>query len=124
MKSLLLLMTLLFSISSVFAELDLRKFQSPVLDAQASAKSGLPRFSAYIVDKNEAPRLPGVDADQKRIIKKKYGVRVMNEYRLYEKEPKNTSSKKRSSRKDLHEKMLLERYCTRYNRQLLISLGM
>lgn len=119
MKSLLLIMTLLFSISSVFAELDLRKFQSPVLDAQASAKSGLPRFSAYIVDKNEAPRLPGVDADQKRIIKKKYGLRVMNEYRLYEKE-----AKKRPAKKDLREKMLLERYCTRYNRQLLISLGM
>jgi hypothetical protein len=119
MKSLLLLMTLLLSFSSALAELDLRKFQSPILDAKASAKSGLPRFAAYIVDKNEAPRIPGVDADLQRVIKKKYGLRVMNEYRLYEKE-----TKKKSAKKGLHEKMLLERYCTRYNRQLLISLGM
>ena len=121
MKSMLLLMTLLLGISSAVAELDLRKFQSPILDAQASAKSGLPRFSAYIVDKNKTPRIPGVDADQKRIIKNKYALRVMNEYRLYETE---TSPKKKSSKQRLHEKMLLERYCTRYNRQLLKSLGM
>ncbi len=118
MKSLLLIMTLLLSISSAEAELDLRKFQSPILDAQSSAKSNLPRFAAYIVDKNEAPNLPGVTVVQKRIINKKYGIRVMNEYRLYEK-----VVKKRSSKKSRYEKMLLERYCTRYNRQLIKLLG-
>jgi len=118
MKSLLLIMTLLLGISSAVAELDLRRFQSPILDAKSSAKSNLPRFAAYIVNKNEAPNLPGVTEDQKRIINKKYGIRVMNEYRLYEKAGQKTSSKK-----DRHEKMLLERYCSRYNRQLLKLLG-
>ena len=124
MKSLLLLMTLLLGISSAVAELDLRKFQSPVLDANASAKSGLPRFTAYIVDKNVKPRIPGVSADQQRVIRTKYGLRVVNEYRLYETQANGDKPKKRSSKKDRHEKILLEKYCTRYNRQLLNLLGM
>jgi len=110
------LLCLLLCASVAFPRgLDLRLFQYPVQDAQNSADSAYPTFAAYIVGEgtNKERRIPGIDANVLKIIKKKYRVKVMNEYRLYD-----------SSEMELDEKIMLERYCTRYNRQLAISLGL
>ncbi len=118
MKTLLIL-TLCMACSIVMASgLDIRKFQSPVLDAQASAKSVRPKFATFIASNDSKARMPGVNSDQRRIIKKKYSVKVMNEYRLYQ------PYKKKLSNDDVREKILLERYCSRYNRHLLNLLGL
>ncbi len=99
-------------------ELNLRLLQSPILDAQASAKSVSPKFAAFIAKNKGKPRIPGVNNDQKRVIEKKYGIKVLNEFRLYQ------PFKAKLSKQEQQEKMILERYCTRYNRQLLNSLGL
>ncbi len=113
--SLLLMLVCTYSIAG---GLDLRKIQSPILDAQASADSVAPKFAAFIADIQGKPKLPGVDSDQRRIIKKKYGVKVLNEYRLYQ------AVDKKMTKQDLKENFILERYCTRYNRHLLTLLGL
>ncbi|MEY8206060.1 MAG: hypothetical protein RPR40_13435 [Bermanella sp.] len=100
------------------AGLDLRKVQSPVLDAEASANSVRPKFAAFIVEHQDKPRMPGVNSEQRRIIQKKYGVKVLNEYRLYQ------VADKKMSKQDQQENYTLERYCTRYNRHLLTLLGL
>lgn len=108
--SLVLLLTLT---SWVWARgLDYRLFQYPVESAKESAASAYPTFAAYVLD-NKERRMPGVDAKYLDIIKKKYRIKIMNEYRLYD-----------SSEMELDERILLERYCTRYNRQLIVSLGL
>lgn len=95
--------------------LDLRLFQYPVEDARKSAQSAYPTFAAYVVGdgKEKQKRIPGVSAEHLKIAKKKYRIKVMNEYRLYD-----------MSQMSIDEKILLERYCTRYNRELVISLGL
>lgn len=93
--------------------LDYRLFQYPVDDAKKSADSAYPTFMAYVVGTNKERRIPGVDPKHMSVIKQKYRIKVMNEYRLYD-----------DSEMDIEEKILLERYCTRYNRQLAISLGL
>ncbi len=117
MKVLLTFLMVLFAALSSAAGLDLRKIQSPLLDAQASAKSVRPYFSAFISDNDSKPRMPGVSGEQRLVIKNKYGVKVLNEYRLYQ------PYKKKLSNQDIQEKISLERYCSRYNRQLLKLLG-
>lgn len=112
MKAILLIMTMVFSISSLASQLDLRLLQSPVLDADASYESGNPKFVAYLDP--EKQRMPGVAThEQKRVIRNEYRVKLLNEYRLYDKSPM-----------DYEEKITLERYCTRYNRRLLQRLGL
>ena len=111
MKAILLIMTMLFSVSSLGSQLDFRKFQSPVLDADDSYESGLPKFVAYLDPENQ--RMPGVNHDQRAVIRDQFHVKVLNEYRLYDK-----------TDMDYEEKILLERYCTRYNRRLLQRLGL
>lgn len=113
MKNLVLLLTLVFSVSSLASKLDLRKLQFPVDSAKESAKSSFPRFCGYLDDKGGAPRVAGLKKEQRNVIRKKYKLKVMNEYRLYDKSPL-----------DKQEKLTLERYCTRYNRQLWKSLGL
>ncbi len=117
MKVLLTFLMVLLTAPSSAAGLDLRKIQSPILDAQASAKSVRPYFAAFISDNSSKPRMPGVSGEQRLLIKKKYGVKVLNEYRLYQ------PYKKKLSNQDIQEKISLERYCSRYNRQLLKILG-
>lgn len=112
MKSLVLFMTTLLCFSSLAGQLDLRKLQYPVDSAKEEAKKPVPRFCAYLEDKNPAPRLAGLDTKQKKVVKEQLNIRVLNEYRLYDK-----------ADMDYEEKILLERYCTRYNRQLWNSLG-
>ncbi len=118
MKTLLIIMLCFACFGVVASGLDLRKFQSPILDAQASAKSVRPKFATFIASNDSKARMPGVNGDQKRIIQKKYSVKVMNEYRLYQ------PYKKKMSNDDVREKLLLERYCSRYNRHLLKLLGL
>lgn len=113
MKNLSILLMLLISVSSLGRGLDYTLFQYPVDDAQKSAQSGYPTFVAYIFGENKDRRMPGVQDKHLDIIKQKYRVKVMNEFRLYE-----------QSEMGVDEKILLERYCTRYNRQLLHSLGL
>ena len=113
MKSLVMLLTLLISISSQGRGLDYSLFQYPVDDAKQSAGSGYPTFVAYIFGDDKARRMPGVEDKHLDIIKQKYRVKLLNEFRLYE-----------QSEMGVDEKILLERYCTRYNRQLVHSLGL
>lgn len=113
MKSLVLFMTTLVCFSSLAGQLDLRKLQYPVDSAKEEAKKPVPRFCAYLEDKNPAPRLAGLDAKQKKVVNDQLNIRVLNEYRLYDK-----------ADMDYEEKILLERYCTRYNRQLWNSLNL
>ena len=110
-KALLLSMTLLFSVSSLSIGLDLRKFQSPILDADASFESGYPKFVAYLDPENQ--RMPGVASQHRKTIRDNYRVKLVNEYRLYDK-----------TAMDYEEKIMLEKYCTRYNRRLLQRLGL
>ena len=118
MKILFSLLVVFFCASSLAASLDLRKIQSPILDAQASANSVAPKFAAFIAVNAGKPKMPGVDRDQRQVIRKKYGVKVLNEYRLYQ------AIDKKLSKQDLQENYMLERYCTRYNRHLLNLLGL
>jgi len=118
MKIVISLLLILASAHLVAAGLDLRKIQSPVLDAQTSADSVAPKFVAFIGEHNSKPKMPGVNSEQRRIIKKKYGVKVLNEYRLYQ------ELKKKLTKQDLQDNYRLERYCTRYNRHLLNLLGL
>lgn len=111
MKAILLFMTMVFSVSSLGSQLDLRKLQSPVLDADASYESGIPRFVGYLDPDKQ--RLPGVNGEHRKVIREKYRVKLLNEYRLYDKTPM-----------DYEEKITLERYCTRYNRRLIQRLGL
>ena len=113
MKNLMLLLTMVFSISSAASQLDLRKLQFPVESAKETAKSPFPRFCGYLTDKGGAPRIAGLDKGQLKVVKRDFKLRVMNEYKLYDK-----------SVMEKREKVLLERYCTRYNRQLWLSLGL
>lgn len=113
MKSIIILSLLVFC-SCLFARgLDYRLFQYPVEDAKKSASSVYPVFMAYIVGDNKERRIPGVDGEHLDLIKKNYRIKLMNEFRLYD-----------ASEMEIEEKILLERYCTRYNRQLVISLGL
>ncbi|GAA6133973.1 hypothetical protein NBRC116188_07620 [Oceaniserpentilla sp. 4NH20-0058] len=113
MKSIIILSLLLFCSCLCARGLDYRLFQYPVEDAKKSASSVYPVFMAYIVGENKENRIPGVEATHIDIIKKKYRVKIMNEFRLYD-----------HSEMGIDEKILLERYCTRYNRQLVNSLGL
>lgn len=113
MKYLLLIMTLILTFSSHGSQLDLRKFQFPVEDAKRSAQMVTPKFCTYYLKGGGKPRMPAVNRDQGRVIRNKYRIQVMNEYRLYTK-----------GDIDNQEKVLLERYCTRYNRTLLRELGL
>ncbi|MGK0444247.1 MAG: hypothetical protein ACJA1U_001178 [Bermanella sp.] len=113
MKTVLLILMLVSAVSSHGRGLDLRLFQYPVEDAKKSAESPYPTFAAYIFGENKDRRLPGVQDKHLPIIKQKYRIKVMNEFRLYE-----------QSEMGIDEKILLERYCTRYNRQLVNSLGL
>lgn len=112
----IVLMFLILCASVAFSRgLDFRLFQYPVENARNSAQSAAPTFAAYIVGdgKYKERRIPGVAPNTLDVIKKKYRVKVMNEYRLYD-----------NSEMTLDEKIMLERYCTRYNRQLAILLGL
>ena len=113
MKSLLYVVTFMFAVSSHGTQLDLRKFQFPVEDAKRSAKLVTPKFCTYYLKGGGKPRMPAVKSDQGRVIRNKYRIQVMNEYRLYT-----------EGDIDNQEKVLLERYCTRYNRTLLRELGL
>jgi len=113
MKTLAFILMLCITLSSHSRGLDLRLFQYPVEDAKKSAQSAYPTFAAYIVDVNKERRIPGVLEKHMKIIKEKYRVKLMNEFRLYD-----------DSEMGIDEKVLLERYCTRYNRQLVNSLGL
>lgn len=113
MKCLMLTLMVLFSFSSLAGQLDLRKFQYPVEDAKKSAKSPVPRFCTFIVKEKGKPRIPGVPRAKIALVVGKYRTKIMNEYRLYEK-----------GDIDYQEKVLLERYCTRYNRILMSELGL
>jgi len=113
LKYLIFTLILIFSYSSFAGQLDLRKFQYPVEDAKKSAKSPVPRFCTYIASQGGKPRLPGVSRDKVKIVVGKHRTQLMNEYRLYEK-----------GEIDYQEKILLERYCTRYNRMLISELGL
>jgi hypothetical protein len=116
MRLLLCLLIIVGSQASA-AGLDLRKIQSPILDAQSSAKSVRPKFAAFVNDNTSKPRMPGVSVEQRLIISNEYGVKVLNEYRLYD------PYKQKLSNQDIQEKLALERYCSRYNRHLLKLLG-
>ncbi|OUR64486.1 hypothetical protein A9Q73_08730 [Bermanella sp. 47_1433_sub80_T6] len=118
MKIFISILLVLASVQLMAASLDLRKIQSPILDAQASANSVAPKFAAFIAVNAGKPKMPGVDRDQRQVIRKKYGVKVLNEYRLYQ------AIDKKLSKQDLKENYMLERYCTRYNRHLLNLLGL
>lgn len=111
-KNVMLCLLLAFAVCAHAGQLDLRKLQYPVDSAKEEAKKPVPRFCAYLEDKNPAPRLAGLDAKQKKVVNEQLNIRVLNEYRLYDK-----------ADMDYEEKILLERYCTRYNRQLWNSLG-
>ena len=113
MKCLMFILIALLSFSSLAGQLDLRKFQYPVEDAKKSAKSPVPRFCTFIASSKGKPRLPGVSRDKVREVVGKHRTKIMNEYRLYEK-----------GEIDYQEKVLLERYCTRYNRILMSELGL
>ena len=113
MKCLMFILIALLSFSSLAGQLDLRKFQYPVEDAKKSAKSPVPRFCTFIASPKGKPRLPGVSRDKVREVVGKHRTKIMNEYRLYEK-----------GEIDYQEKVLLERYCTRYNRILMSELGL
>jgi hypothetical protein len=106
-------LTLLISISSFGRGLDYSLFQYPVEDAKESAKAAYPTFVGYIFGDNKERRVPGIKDEHLELIKQKYRIKVMNEFRLYE-----------QSEMGIDEKILLERYCTRYNRQLVHSLGL
>ena len=108
MKSLVMLL-----ISSLGRGLDYSLFQYPADDAKQSAASAYPTFVAYIFGDNKERRIPGLQEKHLEIIKQKYRIKVLNEFRLYE-----------QSEMGIDEKILLERYCTRYNRQLVHSLGL
>ncbi len=99
------------SVNAIGYALDIRKLQYPVSDAEESHASGFPKFAAYI--QHDKPRIPGVTNDHKRIIRDKFQVNILNEYRLYD-----------QSEVDPEEQYMLERYCTRYNRRMLQLLGM
>jgi hypothetical protein len=103
----------MLSFSSLAGQLDLRKFQYPVEDAKKSAKSPVPRFCTFIASTKGKPRLPGIRRDKVATVVGKYRTKIMNEYRLYE-----------LDEIDSQEKILLERYCTRYNRMLMSELGL
>lgn len=113
MKCLIFTLIALLSFGSLAGQLDLRKFQYPVEDAKKSAKSPVPRFCTFIASAKGKPRLPGVSRDKVREVVGKHRTKIMNEYRLYEK-----------GEIDYQEKVLLERYCTRYNRILMSELGL
>jgi len=113
MKTIVFVLLCGFSVLLFAKELDLKLFQYPVEDAQRSAKSTYPTFAGYIWNDRKDRRVPGLDAAQLEVVNKKYRVKVMNKYRLYAQDEM-----------DIEEKILLERYCTRYNRQLAISLGL
>ncbi|WP_283787804.1 hypothetical protein QNI23_013800 [Bermanella sp. WJH001] len=113
MKSLVMLLMLLVSISSLGRGLDYSLFQYPVEDAKQSAQSPYPTFVGYIFGDNKERRIPGLQEKHLDVIKQKYRIKVLNEFRLYE-----------QSEMGIDEKILLERYCTRYNRQLVNLLGL
>lgn len=113
MKPLLSIVTLLCAACLHANQLDLRKLQYPVEDAKRAATMMTPRFCTFYLKEGGKPRLPAVNREQAKIIRDKYRIQVMNEYRLYTK-----------GDIDYQEKVLLERYCTRYNRTLLNELGM
>ena len=113
MKNLICIILLMFAVTALGRGLDLRLFQYPVEDAKQSAASAYPTFASYIIGVNKDRRIPGVEDKHLKLIKQKYRIKVMNEFRLYE-----------QSEMGIDEKILLERYCTRYNRQLLHSLGL
>ncbi len=100
MKIVISLLLILASAHLVAAGLDLRKIQSPVLDAQTSANSVAPKFVAFIGEHNSKPKMPGVNSEQRQELKKKL------------------------TKQDLQDNYRLERYCTRYNRHLLNLLGL
>jgi hypothetical protein len=112
MKQIFIALILVFSAVAFSGQLDLRKFQYPVEDAKASAKSPVPRFCSFVLSSTSKPRLPGVSRDKIGIVLAKYRTKIMNEFRLYEQGPIGNQ-----------EKILLERYCTRYNRMLITELG-
>jgi hypothetical protein len=112
MKIVLLALIYAFSAHSLSGQLDLREFQYPVENARTSAKSPVPRFCTFITNSDSKPRLPGVSRDKVVTVVSKYRTKIMNEYRLYKK-----------GQIDIQEKVLLERYCTRYNRMLIRELG-
>lgn len=109
---LMLVLSALMAISSHGMNLDLRKFQYPVEDAKDMAKSVTPRFCAYVLSSESRPRIPGLSNEQLSEVQKRFRHRLMNEHQLYGKGPIPND-----------EKILLERYCTRYNRTLAGELG-
>lgn len=114
MKCILLIVLLSCAVSTTFArQLDLKRFQYPVEDAKKSAQSPVPRFCTFIAKEGGKPRLPGVGTAKGKEIISKHRTQLMNEYRLYKK-----------GEVDYQEKVLLERYCTRYNRVLVNELGL
>lgn len=113
MKTLLKGIVLCLFSSLLWAQLDLRMFQYPVQAAKDSANSSYPKFCGYLTDKGGKPRLAGLTADQIRTVRHKYRIKTMNEHRLYTDSPMEQD-----------EKILLETYCTRYNRTLLRELGL
>lgn len=112
MKPIVYILMLLLAVQVMAGQLDIRKFQYPVEDAKKSAKQAVPRFCTFILSDTSKPRLPGISRDQASIIASQYRTKLMNEYRLYTK-----------GKIDQQEKVLLERYCSRYNRMLASELG-
>ncbi len=111
-------LVLLVSLSVMSGELDYRKLQYPLEDAKSSAQSVFPKFAGFIVEGVKKPRIPGLKQPQEDMVRQKYGINILNEYRLYE------GFKPDQSKKDFQEKIILERYSTRYNRQLINALGL
>jgi len=110
---LIVALSAVLAISSHGMNLDLRKFQYPVEDAKSMAKSVTPRFCAFLLNSDSRPRVPGLTREQGLVVKQKYRHRLMNEHQLYGKGDTPND-----------EKILLERYCTRYNRTLASELGL
>lgn len=112
MKNLFCIALLLLSPLVLGAGLDYSKLQYPVEDAEQSFKAGKPEFAAVLHKGNL--RYPGLSPDQRKRLKNEGRTRTLNEFMLYKEE---------GAEMDLDERIALEKYATRYNRQLLNLLG-
>lgn len=117
MKTLFCLCLLLCSSSLLAATgLDFSKLQYPVEDAEQSFKAGKPEFVA-VLHKGKL-RFPGLSPDQRKRLKEEGRTRTLNEYVLYQ-----SPEQQAVSDADIDTRIALEKYASRYNRQLLNLLG-
>lgn len=117
MKRLICVALLLLSPLTLAATgLDFSKLQYPVEDAEQSFKAGKPEFAA-VLHKGKL-RYPGLSPDQRKRLKTEGRTRTLNEYVLYQ-NPEELAV----TEADIDTRIALEKYATRYNRQLLNLLG-